>query len=130
MHTFKTEGARASPGRVPRRSLCQRRVVKVPRVVPAWADKLDAGWRQGALALGRAGCRISVHGLRVEFRAPDAAFPQVAVRGQYWQVMCVLMFSGCLSPCSPWLSFLKLDVWDNLSYSLGHILSAFVLVAT
>lgn len=114
---------------VPRRSLCQRRVVKVPReVVPAWADKLDAGWRQGALALGRGVPDLSSQAA-CTFRRETPPSHKWPVRGQYWQVMCVLMFSGCLSPCSPWLSFLKLDVWDNLSYSLGRILSAFVLVA-
>lgn len=90
---------------VPRRSLCQRRVVKVPReVVLAWADRLDAGWRQGALALGRGTPDLSSQADRCETPARAGvrpAFPRVAHVGRGWQVLCFLMLSGCVSPRSP-----------------------------
>lgn len=114
---------------VPRRSLCQRRVVKVPReVVLAWADRLDAGWRQGALALGRGTPDLSSQAectCRCETRLPTSG-------------PCGAGLAGSVFPDAVWLFepsltvgvFLKLDVRDNLSCSLGRTLSAFVLVAT
>ena len=89
---------------VPRRGLCQRCVVKVPREVAlAWADRLGAGWRQGALALGRRTPDLSSQvecGCRCETRLPTSGRA-----GRGWQVLCVLMRSGCVSPRSPWGSF-------------------------
>ena len=75
---------------VPRRSLSLRRVVKVPReVVPAWTDKLDAGWRPLA-----AGYRISVHRLS----ARSGARPRLPTSGP-----CGAVLAGYVFPDVLWL---------------------------